>query len=148
MKTLLFASFLLALFAGCLAQNRSDVPFQVIAKGQYSGENDQGLKVFRTERAMEEFSKDRAQDLPKRLIKDVDWEKEQVLVIFGGQQSSGGYSVTVKRIASVDIQRLQVEAILHRPSPDSINTQALTTPYIVIKMARQVAVVKVKFVSE
>ena len=141
----LFVFAIFGLIVSCMAQSSRDVPYQIIARGQYSGEADQGVKVFRTERALEEFSKEKAQDLPKKFFKDVDWDKEQILVVFAGQQNSGGYGIDIKRIGGIDVQRLVIEAVLTKPSAGQIVTQALTTPYVVIKMARQVAAVKVKF---
>lgn len=134
--------------AAVVAQGRADVPFQVIDRGMNSGEEDSGLKIFRTERAFEEYLKDRGEEKAQRIAKQIDWQTEQVIVVFGGQQRSGGFSVDVKRIASVDIQRLVVEAKLNRPGPNQPVTLALTTPYVIIKTQRQVAAIKVKFLSD
>lgn len=142
----IFVSILLV--AAVTAQGRADVPFQVIDRGMNSGENESGLKIIRTERAFEEYLKDRGEDKAQRLAKQIDWQTEQVIVIFGGQQSSGGFSVDVKRISSVDIQRLVVEAKLNRPGANQHTTLALTTPYVMIKTQRQVAAIKVKFLSD
>jgi hypothetical protein len=134
--------------AAVTAQGRTDVPFQVIDRGTNSGEKESGLKIFRTERAFEEYLKDRGEEKAQRLTKQIDWQTEQVIVVFGGQQSSGGFSVDVKRIASIDIQRLVVEAKLNRPGPKQPVTMALTTPYVMIRTQRQVAAIKVKFLSD
>ena len=143
----LFVSFLVfALALPLMAKGVGDVPFQVVARGQYGGESDQGIRVFRTERALEEFSKDRSQDIPKRLLKEVDWDREQIVVVFGGQQPTGGFSIEVKRIQSTDIQRLTLEAVINKPTGPA--TQAIATPYVVLKMARQVAAIKVKFLDQ
>ncbi|MBC8063959.1 MAG: protease complex subunit PrcB family protein [Chlorobia bacterium] len=149
MKALIFVFSSVALLGLALAQGRADVPFQVIDRGTQSGEAEQGVKVLRTERAFEEFMKgNRAEDKISKLTKQVDWNTEQVLVVFGGQQPTGGFGIDVKRISSVDIQRLVVEARLIKPGPNQLVTQALTTPYVMIKTQRQVAAIKVKFLPE
>lgn len=130
------------------AQGRTDIPFQVIERGTNSGEKEQGVKVIRTERALEEFFKDRGEDQARKLSKQVDWQAEQIIVVFGGQQNSGGFSVDVKKVVGIDIQRYVVEAVLNKPNRDRGVTMALTTPYIIIKTSRQVGAVKVKFATD
>ena len=136
---------LAAAFAG---QGRPDVPFQIIDRGPYSGETEAGVKVLRTERAFEEFLKDKGEEKIKPLMKQVDWQSEQIVVIFAGQHPSGGYGIDIRRIANIDIQRLQVEAKVTKPAPGQIVTQALTTPYVILKMQRQVAAIKLKFLTD
>ena len=148
MRTVLLIFASIALLGTAFGQQRADIPFQVIDRGANSGEAEQGLKVLRTERAFEEFLKDRGQDQVSRLSKQVDWNTEQVVVVFGGQRPSAGFGVSIKRISSVDIQRLQVEASITKPSAGQLAAQVLTTPYVMIKMQRQVAAIKVKFLPE
>jgi len=136
------------LVAAVVAQGKSDVPFQVMERGVNSGEREQGLKVIRTEKAFKEYLKDRGEDTLPKAFKDIDWSKDQIVVVFGGEQPSGGYGVEVKKINKLDVQRLEIEAQLIRPRPNTIVTQALTTPYIMIKMARQVAVIRVRFILD
>lgn len=131
-----------------LAQEKSDVSFQVIERGQNAGEKSQGLKVLRTERAFQEYLKGRGEETFPKAFKEIDWAKEQVVVIYGGEQPTAGYGVEIKRINRTDIQRLNVEAILIRPRPNTIVAQMLTTPYVMFKMPREVAVMRVKFVLE
>lgn len=147
MKSLMISLFFALFAAAALPFGQNDVPFQVVARGQNGGELQGGLKVFRTARAFEEFAKEVGQDIPKRLVKEVDWDKDQIVVVSAGQQPSGGYSVDVKRIQTIDIQRLVLEAVVNKPAPGSINTQALTTPFIVLRMPRQVCTIKIKFVD-
>ena len=130
------------------AQGRPDVGFQVVERGVHSGENEAGLRVYRTERAFEEFAKEHGDDRVKRLVKNTDWNTDQLIVVFAGRQPSGGYSIDVKRIANIDVQRLQVEAKINKPRSDEMVTQALTTPYVIIRMQRQVAAIKVKFLTD
>lgn len=148
MKPLVLVLLGVSLVAAAFAQSRTDIPFQVIERGTNSGEKEQGVKVLRTERAFEEFLKDRGEEQAKKLSKQVDWQTEQIVVVFGGQQNSGGFSVDVKKVVGVDIQRYVVEAVLNKPNRDRGVTMALTTPYIIIKTQRQVGAVKVKFATD
>lgn len=148
MKPLVLVLLGVSLVVAAFAQSRAEIPFQVIERGANSGEKEQGVKVIRTERALEEFLKDKGEEHTKKLSKQVDWQTEQIIVVFGGQQNSGGFSVDVKRVVGVDIQRYIVEAVLNKPNRDRGVTLALTTPYIIIKTQRQVGAVKVKFATD
>ncbi len=147
MRILFIALLGVLMAASGFGQAQGDIPFKVIERGANIGEKEQGLKVLRTDRAFEEFLKDKGEEHVKKLAKQVDWQTEQVVVIFGGQHPTGGFSVDVKRIAKVDVQRLIVEAILNKPKPGQGVTMAFTTPYIIIKMPREVAAIKVKFLD-
>lgn len=146
---ILFTILGLALLGSmAITAGQSDLPFQTLEKGINSGETQEGVKVVRTERAFEEFLKERRDDRSMRLLKQVDWDSEQVVIVFGGQQVSGGFSVDVKRISQLDVQRLILEARIVKPAPGQIVTMALTTPYTIVKMSRQVAPVKLKLVTD
>jgi hypothetical protein len=146
---ILFTILSLALLGSlAVAAGRSDLPFHVLEKGINSGETQEGVKVVRTERAFEEFLKERRDERSMRLLKQVDWDTEQVVIVYGGQQASGGFSVDVKRISQLDVQRLVLEARILKPAPGQIVTMALTTPYTIVKMARQVAPVKLKLLTD
>lgn len=148
MKPLVLVLLGVSLVVAAFAQGRTDIPFQVIERGTNSGEKEQGVKVLRTERAFEEFLKDRGEEQAKKLSKQVDWQTEQIVVVFGGQQNSGGFSVDVKKVVGVDIQRYVVEAVLNKPNRERGVTMALTTPYVIIKTQRQIGAVKVKFATD
>jgi len=146
---ILFTILGLALLGSmAISAGQSDLPFQTLEKGVNSGETQEGVKVVRTERAFEEFLKERRDERSMRLLKQVDWDSEQVVIVFGGQQVSGGFSVDVKRISQLDVQRLVLEARVVKPAPGQIVTMALTTPYTIVKMSRQVAPVKLKLVTD
>ena len=148
MRALISIFALLTLAVGVMAFQGADVAFQVLDRGSNSGEKDQGLKVLRTERAFEEFLKEHSPNQADKLPKQVDWKTEQIVLIFGGQQRTGGFGVNVKRIVNTDVQRLTLEAVLTKPNPGQAVTLAITTPYTIVKMPRQVAAIKVKFLSD
>ena len=65
----------------------------------------------------------------------IDWKKQMVIVVSGGTQRTGGYSVDVK---SLDVKegKLIVNWKLNSPKPGAIVTQALTTPTLTILVDR------------
>ncbi len=148
MKILLILGICAIALTTVFAQGKADIPFQIVERGTNSGEKQQGLKVLRTERAFEELLKDKSEDHVKKLSKQVDWQTEQVVVVFGGEFNTGGYGVDIKRVTNVDVQRLLIEATISKPRHGQGVTMAFTTPYVIIKMPRQVASVRVKFLTD
>ncbi len=60
-----------------------------------------------------------------------DFATESVVILLAGLKRSGGYSVEPRGV-SVDGRTLVVDAVVNRPPPGSMTTQALTSPYAVI----------------
>jgi hypothetical protein len=65
----------------------------------------------------------------------IDWEKQMVIVVSGGTQRTGGYSVGVQRLTVKD-NTLTVHWKLNTPKPGQPVTQALTTPSATILVER------------
>jgi hypothetical protein len=64
-------------------------------------------------------------------IPGIEFESEAAVILVGGQRNSGGYFVDV-RGASVEGDTLIIDAVVQGPPPDSIVTQALTSPWAVV----------------
>jgi len=60
-------------------------------------------------------------------VERIDWSTQMLIVISGGTQRTGGYSVEVKSVEDKD-GKLIVNWKLNTPAPGSIVTQALTNP--------------------
>ncbi len=68
-------------------------------------------------------------------VEAIDWKKQMVIVIAGGTQRTGGYSVEVKSLEVKD-GKLIVNWKLNTPAPGAIVTQALTNPALTILVDR------------
>jgi hypothetical protein len=73
--------------------------------------------------------------LAKQLKTDIDWTKHMVLVLDGGTQRTGGYSVVVKNLTVKD-NVLTVNWMLKGPGPNDIVTQVITRPSAVLLVER------------
>lgn len=66
----------------------------------------------------------------------VDFTKDRVVFYFAGQRNSGGYSVAVRNV----LKEVGTTAVLHvtetTPSRESVNTQALTNPWVAVVVDR------------
>lgn len=75
-------------------------------------------------------------NLAKQLkVEAIDWKKQMVIVVSGGTQRTGGYSVEVKSLEVKD-GKLIVHWKLNTPAPDSIVIQVLTNPTLTILVDR------------
>jgi hypothetical protein len=74
--------------------------------------------------------------LAKKLkVESIDWKKHMVVVVSGGRQPTGGYSVEVKDLEIKD-GKLIVHWKLNAPAPGSFVTQVITTPTLTILVDR------------
>jgi hypothetical protein len=77
----------------------------------------------------------------------VDWLRERVVVVHLGRRSTGGYRI---RVADVEKNGLTgvIRAIEEKPVPGGVSTQAVTSPYAVIKVPRNLASFKLDLSQE
>ncbi len=102
-----------------------------------SGRGALGSRVVRTAgEAMKAFGtkdEDAANALLAKMLKveKIDWQKHMLILISGGVQRSGGYSVQVNKLAIAD-KTLTVHWKLNRPKPGQPVTLALTHPGLMV----------------
>ena len=65
----------------------------------------------------------------------VDLARETVIGIFLGQRNTGGYGVSVRRVV-VEEGELYVDVEVTEPGPGAIVTQAITSPWTLIRVLR------------
>ena len=68
-------------------------------------------------------------------LPDVTFGRETVLAIFLGQKPTGGYGAEVRRIVRED-RELYVDLVERVPAENAITTQALTSPWVMIRVLR------------
>lgn len=77
-----------------------------------------------------------SENLAKQLkVKSIDWTKQMVIVVSGGQQRTGGYSIDVTSL-NVKDGKLVVNWKLNSPKPGAIVIQVLTNPTLTILVDR------------
>jgi hypothetical protein len=71
----------------------------------------------------------------------VDFRSATVVAIFGGLKPTGGYSVRVDRVTDESRAGEASRATIHyrvvAPPPDALVTQALTYPFIIVRVAKK-----------
>ncbi len=71
-------------------------------------------------------------------LPSVDFEKYEVLAVFGGQKNTGGYTVAVKEIMdNEDTRRITITHTV--PGSSCVTTQALTSPFQFVRVEKSEA---------
>jgi hypothetical protein len=74
------------------------------------------------------FQNDAVADTAKLLkVKDIDWNKQMLVVVAVGSRRTGGYRVEIESLTVKD-EALVVKWKLHEPRPGDVVTQAITYP--------------------
>ena len=92
--------------------------FKVLATGNYSNIETPYIFVARDKKTYYQL-----QNLVEGLPKDIDFKKNAVVAGFGGERSSGGWTVDIRKKSA----RVLVD--LKSPGKDTMTTQAITTPF-------------------
>lgn len=79
-----------------------------------------------------------------RPLLDINFATRSVVLVFQGQQSSGGYSVSVEEIRR-DGTLLAVRVNERRPASGDITTQAITSPFVAVSVPRPAGGTTVRF---
>lgn len=81
------------------------------------------------------WSQVHATQLQQPELPSVDFQRETLVAIFLGQRSTGGYGVTVRRV-SVEGNDLYLDTEFREPAAGAITTQALTSPWTLVRVLR------------
>ncbi|WP_255361624.1 MULTISPECIES: protease complex subunit PrcB family protein [unclassified Candidatus Frackibacter] len=65
-------------------------------------------------------------------------EDETIIYIGSGQKPTGGYNITVESVRKIE-GVTKIEVFEKGPGPDESVTQAITSPYVVIKVFKSVS---------
>jgi hypothetical protein len=68
-------------------------------------------------------------------LPDVDFRRETIVAAFAGTKPSGGYGITVERV-TLEGNDVYLDLNEITPSSDTLTTQALTSPWIMLKILR------------
>lgn len=109
--------------------------FIVIAEGQDSGSVDRrtNFRIMSDEELRELWPM--IYGLGGTAIPSVDFSKEEVIAVFDGSHSSGGYRVEVTEVTDADGKRT-VHITRHAPTDDCSVTSAITSPFQIIKVPK------------
>lgn len=111
--------------------------WEVMAQGtQASGFDERTFRFVQNERELIElWNRAWAGRLELPPVPGVNFRRETILAVFLGQQPTGGYGIEVAD-ATLEGQELFVDMRFREPDPGAITTQALTSPWVMIRVLR------------
>ena len=110
--------------------------FRTLAQGQQSEATSFRTQVLNSEADLQRYWSQVIGNPPQTAPKGVQWGKEVLIAINLGQRPTLGYSVYVETIAKTQGQ-LVVTVVEQKPAPGGMVGQAITSPWVIIRMDRQ-----------
>ena len=110
--------------------------FRTFAQGQQSNATGFRTEVLNTDGDLQRYWSRVVGQRPESAPRDVKWGEEMLIAINLGQRSSLGYSVYVETIAKRRGELL-VSVVEQKPAPGSMVGQAITSPWVIVRMNRQ-----------
>lgn len=130
MKKILALGALLLILAGCrinVVNNISADPaitFEILKQEEYGGRAKKSTVVVSSQQQLNELYKELGwNDVPV-----VDFSNSNVVAIFMGQKNTGGYSISIKKVA---IENNTATIQVNTTAPEGMATMALTAPYCI-----------------
>ena len=110
-----------------------ELPLETISKGYYSGHEEEKNYILKDNTEWTNlWSIVHSNRSPEPELPSINFNSEIVIAVFQGTRSTGGYSIEVTKI----IEKESTVAVFIKktePSPGGVTTQALTSPYHIIK---------------
>jgi len=123
-------------FEGELVSSVPDLIIDTVAKGYWSGCQEEEYQVVRSQTEWEElWDKIVADITPKPELPEIDFSEYMLIAAFMGEQSTGGYSIEIAA-AFYYLEDIMVTVKRHYPPSGSGVTTALTQPYHVVKIEK------------
>jgi len=127
-----------------------NIDFTTIAQGADSGYQSASQTVIdNKERWINLWQQHTSDTEPPTPVPQVDFTSYNVVAVFAGEKSTGGYSVEILTVETRNFQTKDLPSLVivvedRQPQPEDFVTEAMTYPYHMIKIP-QIDVKKVVF---
>jgi hypothetical protein len=128
MKRILLTGFMALALTSCSINvlNNTNanlgIAFEVLKQDSFGGREKESTVVISSQTQLTDLYK----ELGWTVVPQIDFNKNNVVALFMGQKSTGGYSISVRKIA-VDGDTTTV--YVKRTQPEGMATMAITAPY-------------------
>lgn len=103
---------------------------------QATGFEERSFLLVRDEAALRElWNRAHGSQLQVPPVPEVEFRRETVVALFLGTKPTGGYGIEVEDVA-LEEGDLFLDARIIEPAPDAITTQALTSPWLMVRVLR------------
>ena len=114
--------------------SQDTITFETLAEDFYGGMTDSKFIVIKEETTLNKIYKlINKSKSPGIKIPIINFEKETVLVLFLGEKSSGGHSISVEQILDEN-EKVTVKYKVTLPKLGEMVTTVMTQPYCIIKI--------------
>ena len=114
--------------------SQDTITFETLAEDFYGGMTDSKFIVIKEETTLNEiYNLINKSKSPGIKIPIINFEKETVLVLFLGEKSSGGHSISVEQILDEN-EKVTVKYKVTLPKLGEMVTTVMTQPYCIIKI--------------
>lgn len=135
MKKILTLSLLMLVFTGCKINVINNVKvdaavaFEILKQDAYGGRDKESTVIIKTQAELDGLYK----ELGWSSVPKIDFVQNNVIALFMGEKSTGGYSIGVRKVAVVD--GTVVVKVL-KTSPEGMATMAITAPYCIVAVPK------------
>ncbi|CCG53379.1 Probable lipoprotein precursor [Flavobacterium indicum GPTSA100-9 = DSM 17447] len=110
--------------------------YKVIYKGQISSKKvKENIVIKDNESFTNLISELNIQPADYEVLLNVDFEKNNLLVLFIGEKPTGGYDIDVDKVLFLE-KTIEVYPKISIPSKDSFSTTAITSPYVMVTISK------------
>jgi hypothetical protein len=123
--------------AGTFRPAARDVPFEIVARGQQAvGVTAPDYQLLRTpDELATAWNRAHGAALQAPPLPGVDFDRETMLAVFLGQKPTGGYGAEVRGV-TLEGGDLFIDLVETEPGAGSMVTQALTSPWLLVRVPR------------
>lgn len=116
------------------SSSQHEIPFEVLTKGSHGGYTVSEYLVVKNSKTLKtcysQINKIRKPGIP---IPKIDFEQEMVVALFMGEKSTGGFSISIKKIEqSTDT----IYVYLTETRPEEMAASVITQPFYFCKLPR------------
>jgi hypothetical protein len=134
---ILIPAVLIPLFLfSCLKSNNGEkIKFDTIVKGLYSEQKEKEYFVIKDKDSLNRLLAKIMDSSPDANARNVNFNEEMVIAVFMGEKATGGFSIEVVDVLEQkDYVAILIKTV--KPDPGQMVTEAITSPYHIIKLKR------------
>lgn len=111
---------------------RGEIKFETIQSGHLSGIARRTRIVIRSRPDWEQFWRlHTGNRRPLPTAPEVDFQKDMIVAVMMGQQSSGGYTIAIESITQEN-EKMRVDVQEQEPAEDAMTSSALSAPFHIV----------------
>lgn len=116
--------------------NQSIITFETLAQDFYGGMTESKFMTIKNKKDLDTlYNLINTGKIPKSETPKINFDKETVVALFLGERTSGGYSIWVENVLSVN-NIITINYKIKTPKRGEMVTSVMTQPYYIIKIPK------------